>query len=137
MELDEKMLLEAGRAIRPYLADLDLTGDDAAALDSGLAAVLSEIAAGSAGAVFTLLTKYDASAEWLLDFQDSGLPPALKNSGPYRGGLDALGGDGELVPARRFRCPEKNDYVWYRRSAAHPVRVCPNHQVRLVPDLPA
>jgi len=135
VSLEESTLLEAGRAIRPFIGDLVAEPAAAAALDLDLASALAlaDLAA-AATEVLKLLTASQATAEWLIDFDKLGCPPAF---GPPPGvrGVFLLDGDGELVRARRFRCPASNDFTWYRRSAAQPIPFCPTDNVRLVPDL--
>lgn len=131
MSLDDSTLLEAGRAIRPFVSEL---AADPAALDRDLASALALADASAAAAeVLRLLTAGQATADWLIDFEKLGYPPAFRPPPDARGGF-LLPGDGELVRARRFRCPERNDYTWYRRSAAVPIAFCPTDRVRLVPD---
>jgi hypothetical protein len=143
VEPDAATVLEAGRAIRPFLGELALGPAEAATLDRDLAEALADAVAApderAATTVFELLIAHQVAAEWLLDFAElGGLPPALDSGHPVRGGASALGqGGGSVVPARRFRCPAGNDYVWYRRTVAQPIGTCPTHQVRLVPDVPA
>ncbi|MDQ6615625.1 MAG: hypothetical protein M3083_13015 [Actinomycetota bacterium] len=136
MDLDSEFLLEAGRTIRPYLDDLALDVDERATLDHRLATALVEPDRRSAGArVLELLTACPPAAEWLVDFTRLGVPPELDDGPAVRGGGSAWGGDGEVVRAGRFCCPVAGDYVWYRRTVAQPIRSCPTHQLRLVPDL--
>jgi hypothetical protein len=130
---DDMTLLEAGRAIRPFITELISATDDAAALDRDLAAALALADEPVAAAeVFRLLMASQPAAEWLLDFEDVGLPPALWPAGVVRG--VELQGDGAILRSARYRCPAGNDYTWYRRSVAKPIEKCPTHHVLLVPD---
>ena len=132
--MEDRVVLEGGRAIRPYLDELALEAGDAASLDRGLAEALAAAdERDAATAILELLTGHPAAAEWLLDFEELGVPPALDAGHPVRG-ASGLSGDGGIVRAMRFRCPVNNDYVWHRRTVGQPVRSCPTHQVRLVPD---
>lgn len=138
MSLDDAVVLEAGRAIRPFLGELIAEPEQAAALDRDLAAALV-LAAGDPSAVTAilgLLTACQPAAEWLIDFAESGLPPALASEPAVRGGVFLmLPGAGEVPRARRFVCPLNNDYTWYRRTAAQPIAFCPTDKIRLVPAL--
>ena len=134
MSPDESTVIEAGRAIRPFISELIADPAEAAALDRDLASAVTLANASAAAAkVFKLLTANQPAAEWLIDFDTLGYPPAFRPAPDVRGGF-LLDGDGELVRARRFRCPVKNDYTWYRRTASQPIAFCPNDKVRLVPD---
>ena len=134
MSPDESTVIEAGRAIRPFIGELIADPAEAAALDRDLASALTLADASAAAAeVLTLLTGSQPAAEWLIDFEKLGYPPAFRPALGVRGGF-LLNGDGELLRARRFRCPVGNDYTWYRRTAAQPIAFCPNDKVRLVPD---
>jgi hypothetical protein len=126
--LDSSALLEAGRSIRPFLDELGLSE-----LDAGLAAALVEPDPDAAAEqVLALLMAHRPAAEWLVGFSAYGVPPQLAET-PVRG-YAALPGHGDVVRAPRFCCPVAGDYVWYRRSAGQPIRSCPTHSVRLVPD---
>jgi hypothetical protein len=125
--MDDAALLEAGRAVRPYLAEMGLEE----ALDGELAAAL---AAADPGRILSLLTAQPATADWLVGFSRTGLPPAVVPEATRS--YSPLAGHGEVARARRFTCPVAGDFVWYRRVEGQPIRSCPTHQVRLVPDAP-
>jgi hypothetical protein len=130
---EESTVLEAGRAIRPFISELIAGPGEAAALDRDLAAALARGDKSAAAAeVLQLLTASQPTAEWLMDFEELGLPPALKSAPQVRG--VTLPGDGPILRSIRFRCPDGNDFTWYRRNAAKPIEFCPTHHVRLVPD---
>lgn len=133
MSPDESMVMEAGRAIRPFIGKLIADPAEAAALDRGLVSALTQADTAAAAEVFTLLTASQPTAEWLIDFEKLGYPPAFRPAPGVRGGF-LLDGDAELVRAWRFRCPANNDYTWYRRTVSQPIAFCPNDKVRLVPD---
>jgi hypothetical protein len=134
VSLDDSTLMEAGRAIRPFISELVAEPAAAAALDRGLASALARADTPAAATeVLTLLIASQATADWLIDFENLGYPPAFRPPSGVRG-VFLLDGDGELVRARRFRCPKRNDFTWYRRSAAQPIPLCPTDEVRLVPD---
>ena len=137
MQIEDGVTLEAGRAIRLYLGELDIEPGEAAALDRALSEALTEHdAADSAALVFGLLTAHRPAAEWLLDFAELSLPPELDAGYPVRGGGSALASDGEPVRALRFHCPVGDDFSWYRRSVAQTIPSCRTHKIRLVPDVP-
>jgi hypothetical protein len=135
MTQDTDRILEAGRAIRPYLSELIGTSAEAQrkvrSLDTALAdALLMDDQQAGTARVETLLTEHQATASWLLDFAMHGRPPDLATrSDTYL----PLAGYGTVIGAPRFRCPH-NDYVWFRRSAVRRIPICPTHGVQLVPD---
>jgi hypothetical protein len=137
MQVENGVVLEAGRTIRLFLGELAIEPEEIAALDHALAEALTEHdAEGSAALVFELLTARTSTAEWLLDFAELGLPPDLDAGYPVRGGGSALGSNGEPVQAMRFHCPVGDDFSWYRRSAAQRIPSCRTHGIRLVPGPP-
>lgn len=123
--MENSAALEAGRAVRPYLSDMGLEET----LDGELATAL---AVADARRILELLLAHPASADWLVAFSQTGLPPGVVNE-PTRT-YSALPGRGEVVKARRFSCPVGGDYVWFRRVDGQPIRSCPTHGVRLVPE---
>jgi hypothetical protein len=118
----DQTILEAARAIRPYLARLEVP--DAARTDAMLAAALAE----DADHVLVVLRAHDATWQWFLDFAKTGLPPdvAILRERAY----DPMPGHGDPVSAPRFECPRK-DYVWYRRAVGQEPPLCPTHLVPL------
>jgi hypothetical protein len=130
---DESAVLEAGRAIRPFIGEVIAEPGQTAALDQALAAALAlDDGQTAAAEVLKLLTASRPAAEWLVDFLELGVPPALAPAPETRG--PTLPGTGDILPSRRFRCPA-NDYTWYRRTAGQPIPFCPTHNRRLVPDV--
>jgi hypothetical protein len=125
LEPEAESLLEAARSIRPYLREL---ADDPDAVDRELAAALAESDARRARAE---LRRQRATRRWTTDFLRHGFPAELVPPAVRSGA--APPGHGEVVRAPRFRCPS-GDYVWYRRTAASAIPVCPTHDARLVPD---
>jgi hypothetical protein len=131
MEPAGEQTLEAGRAIRPYLAELfperpgihrDLDVRLAAAL--ALTARDEEAAASEVG---VLLRAHPETVHWTAKFAAHGVPEDAARRGHGPGGL------GELVVAPRYACPVDDDYVWYRRSAGVLPPRCPTHDVRVRP----
>jgi hypothetical protein len=132
---DDAGVVEAGRAIRPYLADL--IGQQAAAdLDRQLANTLSDQAepATRAGLLRELLDARDTTrwflGEVLADAPDFRPPYEQTRYQRTPRGADPIGNPG-VTAADRYSCPQ-GDYVWYRPDIATPVPVCPTHHVALV-----
>ena len=143
----EALVLEAGRAIRPYLSAL--IGEDANRVDAALSDIFDEEdCLRSEQAVLDLLDVVPATHDWVSAFwRAGGIPPEVVRS--VRPELDAiaaeqqvraaiLGGGASagdpvlMVPGRRYSC-QFGDYVWYREDAAEAIPDCPNHKVRLEP----
>jgi hypothetical protein len=121
-------ILDAGRAIRPYLDDL--VPDRAGELDAELAAaLLDDDAEATEARVLDLLTRDPTTAAWTVAFVAEGRPASAE----IRSGYQPLPGHGSPTPAARFRCPF-GDYLWYRRSAGLPVPLCPTHRAPLELD---
>lgn len=131
MNVDEEGVLEAGRAIRPYLDDL-LDGTAAAAgLDRQLAELLSSTAERSdrARRLRDLLDQHADTAWFLAQVLTDAphyRPPGQQPGYLARAGAEGAGplGDPGIVAADRYRCPH-GDYVWYRPDISIPVPVCP------------
>jgi hypothetical protein len=133
-------ILEAGRAIRPYLESL--TGPRAAELDDRIAGLLAADAAGEdvEAELRSLLLTDRATAvfvEEVLTDAPHYRPPALQpgyetpvERGP--GGDAPPGSVGVIAPSGKFVCPN-GDYVWYRRSVGAVIPNCPTHGVGLTP----
>ena len=126
--MDDDAILEAARTIRSVLAEMPGV-DDPAAIDAALAAAVSECDVQAARAE---LWREPVTRRWAKEFGRLGLPPELVVE-QTRGGAAPPPGRGGIVAAPRFRCPQ-GDYVWYRRTAAASVPLCPSHGVRVVPD---
>ena len=126
----EEDVLEAARAIRPFLAQL--VGDVAAPeVDSYLADRLGAAAAGQrvSDEILGSLRAASATRRWWLDFLATGLPPEVtRYHDPTRSA--SIPGRGEIVSPLRYQCPQ-GDYVWYRIGVTQGVPVCPTHDVRL------
>jgi hypothetical protein len=129
---DDDPMLEVGRAIRPYLADLLADPDAAAAADAHFAALLAEAREGRPVDV-AILARLKADPElhrWAAAFLQHGAPPEVVAE-PERGPGEAPPGDVGATPSRDvFACPE-GDYVWWRRAVGLAVPVCPTHGLPL------
>ena len=126
-------VLEAARAVRPYLEDLvgrrsavDLDGRIAAILHQAergedVTEPLRELLGGSEGtAAFLAEVLADAP-----DFRPPDVQPAFAG-GPLRG-FDPLPGDPDpVIHAGKYVCPQ-GDFVWYRPSVGTPIADCPSH----------
>jgi len=122
---DVERILDAGRAIRPFLGDL--VPERWRELDAALAAALAE--APDFERVLALLTAERATAAWTVAFVAEGAPP----SADAVRGYEPLLGVGSPIRAPRFRC-RYGDYLWYRRSAGLPIPQCPTHGIPLVAE---
>jgi hypothetical protein len=123
LELTPDVILEAGRAVRPYLAELPERPEATDAADDRLARALAEPEpAEAARAVSAVFEEHPAALPWLVGFTDARRPADLVAA--ERHGLQPLPGEGKVTRAPRYRCPH-DDYTWYRRSAAQSVGVCP------------
>jgi hypothetical protein len=128
-------VIEAARAIRPYLDDL-VGPHAAAALDRRLADTLLDPAdpAERARRLRDLLTTQPATRRFLTEVLTD--PPLFRppyQQPRYQSRNPASGsplGDPSPTAADRYTCPQ-GDYVWYRPDVATPIPGCPTHQVRL------
>jgi hypothetical protein len=135
MDPDAEGVLEAARAIRPYLDRLVESPDATAELDRQLAGELGQVSDPSATArrLRILLEQHEDTA-WFLD---KVLADAPDHRPPYhqpgyrtRGSASPLG-DPTPVAAARYNCPVRGDYVWYRPDVGTPVPRCPTDDVLL------
>jgi hypothetical protein len=124
----EKFVREGAAAIRPHLEKL-VGLDNAAELDLRLSELLS---AGPPEPLLAALKGSPATAQWWREFvQGRGVPPeeaSVDDSGLIA--VRGLPGLGQPV-LDRYACPVDQDYVWYRRSPASAVPLCPTHRVQL------
>ncbi|MBL7500866.1 hypothetical protein I6A84_04030 [Frankia sp. CNm7] len=130
----EAGVVEAARAIRPYLADL--IGPRAAAdLDRQLADALDDQRdmPGQVRQLRDLLDTRDTTrwflTEVLADSPDFRPPYEQTRYQRTPRGADPIGNPG-AIRADRYACPH-GDYVWYRPDVATPVPACPTHHVAL------
>jgi hypothetical protein len=129
-EAREEEVLEAARAIRPFLRQLVGAGA-APTIDSFLADRLGAAEAGEqvSDEILGRLREAPATRRWWLDFLATGLPPeVIRDDDPTRSA--SIPGRGEIVPPPRYECSH-GDYVWYRIGVAEPVPMCPTHDERL------
>jgi hypothetical protein len=132
MDSDDDGVLEAARAIRPYLGEL-VGPALASAIDDRIASEFNSPAslAGGVTGLRALLEEHEDTA-WFLTrvLADSPLhrPPYLQQV-RYRS-ITSPAGDPYLVTADRFVCP-RGDYVWYRPEIGTPVPECPTHYLSL------
>lgn len=128
-------ILEAARAVRPYLAEY-VGVAEATRLDDELARLLAGADGGEdvEAALRASLETREATRvflERILGDAPSFRPPrvvaALTRS--YSG----LPGSSSPVSADKFRCPY-GDYVWYRGEVGEPAKPCPTHQCALEPE---
>ena len=136
--MDEE-LLEAARAIRPYLADL--AGEKAPFYDAEIARLLAATAAGAdvGDELPALLRRSAAISAWVRATLADDLlrPPDIQPGGGATSkgklGYAPLPGTASPVAAQKYCCPDRDkDFIWWRRSAGIPVPVCPTHRIPLV-----
>jgi hypothetical protein len=130
MSGDEDPILDAARAIRPYLPHL--VGTRADDVDRTLVELLKGASAGETvdDALLDVLQRDPATHNWTASYLERGLPPDI--AAVREKGLQELPGHGEVVAATRFRCP-RGDYLWYRRSVGQEIPRCPTHRMELEP----
>jgi hypothetical protein len=134
--MDDEGVLEAARAIRPYLPDL--VGPVADQLDRRIAELLAAAAQGEnvAAAVRSLLVSQEATGGFVVEVladAPSYRPPYLQPGYLRSRGLQPLAGDvGPVLHVGKFACPH-GDYVWYRPAVSIPIPPCPSHGPGLTP----
>lgn len=134
--MDDDAVIEAARAIRPYLDRLANPRATADELDRHLADALNGSSDRPAAArrLRILLEEQEDTAWFLAEV----LADAPHCRPPYhqpryrrrQGGIPAPAGDPGLVDAVRYACPH-GDYVWYRPEVGTPVPHCPTHHIPL------
>ena len=136
MGTEDEGVLEAARAIRPYLTRL-VDNPAAARLDRAIADDFASAADRSATArrLRALLDSHEDTAWFLTEV----LKDAPHYRPPYQqprylqrqtGGIAAPIGDPGPIDAARYTCPH-GDYVWYRPEVGTPIPDCPTHHVAL------
>jgi hypothetical protein len=134
--MDDEGVLEAGRAIRPYLERL--LGPAAPEFDARLAGLLVRASAGEqvGSAVRELLEEDETTADFLSEVLADAphyRPPYVQPGYLTTREISPL--PGEIVePVRhagRFECPG-GDFVWYRPAVGTPIPPCPTHGPGLV-----
>jgi hypothetical protein len=127
----DEQLLEAARAIRPYLPEL--VGAEASAYDQEIARLIADAQAGRNvdEQLFTVLSRPADVRDWVASVleSDRNLPPRIQQV--IERGYHSLPGPGEPVDAERYECAY-GDYVWYQLSVGDLVPQCPTHKRGLV-----
>lgn len=120
------VLIEAGCAVRPYLAGL--LDSDASAVDAEFSdlLLLDPRPADIGDRLQELFERDENTHEWLLAFLDDPamVPPELQAVRAAPGTV--------AVPATRYRCPQAEHLVWYRIHISVPVPRCVVHACELV-----
>jgi hypothetical protein len=137
MDPDDEGVLEAARAIRPYLDRLVESPDAAAELDRQLAGELGQVSDPSAAArrLRSLLKQHEDTA-WFLDTVLADAPdhrPPYHQPGYRTRGTASPLGDAMPIAAARYNCPVCGNYVWYRPDIGTPVPCCKTDDVLLTP----
>lgn len=126
---EDEVLLDAARAVRPYLSEL-VGQPTAAELDAELAALLASARGGHAVAdrVAEMLSRSAEVQAWAAGFLEHGCPPEVAEL--RERAFQGLPGVPEAPSPDKFRCPE-GDYVFYRRAVGVRVPPCPTHKTPL------
>jgi hypothetical protein len=133
---DDDAVIEAARAIRPYLERLADPPSTADGLDRHLADALNSRSARPAVArrLRILLNEQEDTAwfltEVLADAPHCRPPYHQPRNRRRQAGIPAPAGDPGPVDADRYACP-RGDYVWYRPEVGTPVPDCPTHHIPL------
>ncbi|MHC0066939.1 hypothetical protein ACWATR_29185 [Nostoc sp. UIC 10890] len=124
MVFEPEDILEGTRLIRPFLPEL--LGDDAVQVDRQLSELLAQAKAGQQvhDQIFEILKSYPDTDDWMAEFL---------SEKPITKGFDPLPGKGQPISASKYRCPQGDDYSWYRRSVGTAIPNCPTHNVPLIP----
>ena len=130
----DRGVLEAARAIRPYLPKF-VNPAIAADVDAELAGLLARAAGGEdvEGRLWAVLKANEATRVFLdrvLDDAPDFRPPQVVSELTSR--YCGMPGEPSPVPADKFGCPH-GDYVWYRPEVGVPVEHCPTHGCALEP----
>jgi hypothetical protein len=133
VDSDNDGVLEAARAIRPYLKDLVDDPVAAGILDRRIAEQLTGPADRAAAATrLRALLEGQEDTAWFLNRvltdEPHYRPPYQQPT--YQRDMVALAGELSQVEADRYACPV-GDYVWYRPDIGTPVPECPDHHVPL------
>lgn len=129
---DDEQILEAARAIRPYLHEL-LGSEDGAEEDRELAGILVAPESEAATRIISRLERHEATADWAAAFLEHGVPPDVARVSER--GFEEAPGHGEVVRARRYSCPE-GDFSWYRHAVGELPPTCPTHDCVVEPTEP-
>ncbi|TCJ36591.1 hypothetical protein [Parafrankia sp. BMG5.11] len=137
MSTGDDGVLEAARAIRPYLQRL-VAPATAASLDHEIAHQLADTPELPAAArrLRDLLDSHEDTAWFLAEVLEDApdyRPPYQQPHYLHRqtGGTASPAGDPGPIAAVRYACP-RGDYVWYRPDVGTPIPVCRTHHVALI-----
>jgi hypothetical protein len=134
--MDDDAVIEAARAIRPYLDRLAEPPATAGELDRRLADALNDRSDRPAAAhLLRILLEEQEDTAWFLaevlaDAPHYRPPYHQPRSRRRQAGIPAPAGDPGPVAAVRYTCPH-DDYVWYRPEVGIPVPDCPTHHIPL------
>ncbi len=133
MDSDDDGVLEAARAIRPYLNHLVEDPAVAGTLDRRIADQLTGPAdpAGTASRLRAMLEEQEDTAWFLsrvLTDKPRYRPPYQQPT--HKRDIVSPAGEPGLVVADRYAC-QYGDYVWYRPDVGTPVPDCPDHHIPL------
>jgi hypothetical protein len=127
-------VLQAARAIRPYLSQL-LPHTDAEVADKRLELILQTSTDDEARSqeILSLLSAAEPTQEWMRLYLEEQKPAdeILKIMRTYH----PLPGKSGAIASPRYRCPVASCHqTWYRREASAEIPDCPIHGVKLVRD---
>lgn len=129
--VDDEGLVEAAKALRPYLAGLIGT-ERAPHWDTEVAELLAGGRQDRAAGLRRLVESDVEVLQWVEDLLDDPqrLPPELQGvrTSQYAPGL----GSGDFVGADRFVCPQADHYVRYRVQVGEEMGICPDHKCPLI-----
>lgn len=132
MSSDNDGILEAARAIRPYLNDL-VSPAAAGSLDRRIADQLTSLAdrAASADHLRVILEEQEDTA-WFMSrvLSDKPLYRPPYHQPVYKRDVVSPAGDPGFIEADRYACP-RGDFVWYRPDVGTPVPDCLTHHAAL------
>lgn len=124
-------VIEAARAIRPFLSELLLDDEAAQGVDEALGRLLGRGANDRRDEIAALLVRHPATRNWAAAFLEHGRPPGLDLAVERSASYAALPGLALVGTAPRFACPE-DDYVWWQRAVGLAPPRCPTHDLELV-----
>jgi hypothetical protein len=126
----DDLVLDAARAVRPYLARL-VAAEDVSQVDGALQAALER---GRTENVDDELERLFASRplleDWVSAYLEHGVP--LEFVEHVERAARPPGDPAVLPLPARFVCPVDGDYVRFARLAFEPPGMCPDHLVQLV-----
>lgn len=124
MVFEPEDILEGSRSIRPLLPEI--LGDDAVQVDRQLSELLAQAKAGEPvhEPILAMLKSYPDTRNWIAEFL---------SKKQVSKGFEELPGKSQPISASKYRCPEGDDYTWYRRVVGAKIPNCPTHNVPLIP----